>query len=151
MNPVQNTSNPNGQKNPAQAIPTVISSSIGKEHEGVKIVSTEVVSDITHEVELSKEVERVGVEVIKDTIELPPDIKKLGVTPAGSSTPIIKTVPLPQVTLPISDQQVVVGLHAQIISSLRWLALWCVRKLKIAHIKLKQIHGKVTRVKDDSK
>lgn len=147
MNPAQNTTNPNDQKNSVQATPTVISSTVGKEQEGAKIASPEVVSDITHEVEVSKEVEKAGVEALKDTIELPPDIKKLGVSHAGPTTPVAVSASLPQVTLPISDPQIVAGLHAQIISSLRWLAIWCVRKLKIAHIKLKEIHGKIIRVK----
>ncbi len=148
MNPAQNTSDPNDQKNSSQTTPTVISTSIGKEQEGAKLVIPEVVSDMAHEVELPKEVEKAGVTVLKDTIELPPDIKKLGVTHIGSTTPVVVSAPLPQVTLPISDQQIEAGLHAQIISSLRWLALWCIRKLKIAHIKLKEIHGKVIRVRE---
>lgn len=148
MNSAQNTSDPNDQKNSSQTTPTVISTSISKEQEGAKLVIPEVVSDIAHEVELPKEVEKAGVEIIKDTIELPPDIKKLGVTASGPTTPVAVSMLLPQVALPISDPQIVAGLHAQIISSLRWLAIWCVKRLKTAHIKLKEIHGKVIRVKE---
>ena len=84
-----------------------------------------------------------------DTIELPPDVKKLGVTHTGPSVPItpVTTTVLPSVALPISDNQVVAGLHAQVVSALRWLAEWCMRRLKKAHIALKEAHGKVMRVK----
>lgn len=145
MNPAQNTSSTDDQQKATQVTPTVVASIAGKEQEGLKIAVVEGVSEITSEVQLSKEVEKAGVEVVKDTIELPPDVKKLGVTTSGPSAPVTTTV-LPQVPLPISDQQVVTGLHAQILSSLRWLAVWCVKKLKKAHITLKQIHGKIVRV-----
>lgn len=147
MNPAQNTAaNPTDDKNITTS--AVASSVSGKEHEGIKITASEAVSEITQEVELPKEVEKAGVEIIKDTIELPPDIKKLGVTQTGPSTPVPTTTALPQVVLPISDQTVVSGLHAQILSSLRWLAVWCIKKLKKAHIALKKVHGKIIRVKD---
>lgn len=147
MNPAQNTANSNDQNPPPASTVSSISSVTGKEYEAPTLAATEVVSEITQESELPKEVEKAGAEVIKDTIELPPDIKKLGVTHIGPSTPMATTTALPQVVLPISDSQVVAGLHAQILNSLRWLAIWCVRKLKKAHIALKQIHGKITRVK----
>ncbi|MBI4990943.1 hypothetical protein HZB96_02500 [Candidatus Gottesmanbacteria bacterium] len=104
--------------------------------------------EVVKDVEVSPEVERVGVTVTRESIELPPDVKKLGVTPAGSSVPVATSATIPPVVLPISDQQVVTGLHAQIISSLRWLAVWCLKKLQKAHIMLKVIHGKIIRVKD---
>ncbi|MBI3380188.1 hypothetical protein HY029_05525 [Candidatus Gottesmanbacteria bacterium] len=148
MNPAQNNSSPNDQQNTQPAVPAIISSTTAKEQGGARVSSAEVVSEIKQEVELPKEVEKAGVEIVKDTIELPPDIKKLGVTSTGSIPSVTASVSLPQVTLPISDQQVEVGLHAQILSSLRWLAVWCVRRLKMAHIALKQIHGKIVRVKD---
>lgn len=148
MNPAPNTSSTNDSDKTTTVVSSIAGSAVGKERELIGQGTTEVVSEISQEVELPKEVEKAGVEALKDTIELPPDIKKLGVTPAGPTTPVAITVPLPKVVLPISDQQIVAGLHVQIINSLRWLALWCVRKLKIAHIKLKEIHGKIVRVKE---
>lgn len=150
MNPVQNTASINDSNKKTPIVSSVLSGAspgISKEHEISRTTATEAVSEITQEVELSQEVEKAGVEIIKDTIELPPDIKKLGVTPMGSSVPVT-TITLPQVVLPISDQTVVAGLHGQLLSSLRWLAVWCVRRLKRAHIVLKQIHGKIIRVKN---
>lgn len=148
MNPAQNTVVPDDNNNTPVSAKVNISSSTGKEHEALRLSATESVTDISQEAELPREVEKAGVEIIKDTIELPPDVKKLGVTQTGPSTPVIISNPLPQVTLPISDQTVVVGLHAQILSSLRWLAIWCIRRLKKAHIALKEIHGKIVRVKN---
>lgn len=143
MDPAQSDDN---QKT-AQSRPAVVSSALGKEQEGAKVTSGEGVSEISQEVSLPLEVEKAGVEAIRETIELPPDVEKLGVTPTGSSVPVATTTVLPQVTLPISDQQVVSGLHVQLLSSLRWLAVWCIRKLKKAHIVLTRIHGKIVRVK----
>lgn len=149
MTPAQNTaSNTDSNKTvPQVSMPSGTSPGVSREHEFSAVAVAETVSEITQEVELPKEVEKAGVEVIKDTIELPPDIKKLGVTPMGSSVPVPTATALPQIILPISDQTVIVGLHAQILNSLRWLAVWCVRRLKRAHITLKNIHGKITRVK----
>ena len=135
------------QVQPQQAaIPT---GNIQKEQEPIAVPKTEVIGHETSEVEIPPEVERAGVTKLSDTIELPPDLKKLGVTHTGPSVPItpVTTTVLPQVTLPITNTQVVAGLHAQVISALRWLAEWCIRKLKKAHVALKVAHGKVMRVK----
>lgn len=147
MTSAQNTATPDDQQKTTEATPTIVASTTGKEQEGAKIVAAEGVAEVGREVELPKEVEKAGVEVVKETIELPPDVKKLGVTTTGPSVPVATATTIPQVALPISDQQVVVGLHAQILSSLRWLAIWCIRKLKKAHIALKKIHGKIIRVR----
>jgi len=148
MNPAQNTAQSDiNQKIPPPAS-SVISSSVGKEQEAVKITAAEAVSAVSAEATLPEEVEKAGVQIVKETIELPPDVKKLGVTTTGPSVPVTTTAAIPQVTLPISDQQVVAGLHAQVLSSLRWLAIWCIRRLKKAHIALKKIHGKIVRVRE---
>lgn len=119
-----------------------------KEQEPAGIVSAETVAEISTEIEVPEEVEKAGVKRIGETIELPPDVKKLGVTHAGVSVPVGSVAALPAVALPISDQQVVTGLHAQVLSALRWLSVWCIKKLKKAHVALKVIHGKVMRVKN---
>lgn len=128
-------------------VPSTVGS-LNKEQEILKPAGAEAVQEVAKEPEVTPEVERVGVTVTRESIELPPDVKKLGVTPSGSSVPVATSATIPSVVLPISDQQVVVGLHAQIISSLRWLAVWCLKKLQKAHIMLKVIHGKIIRVKD---
>lgn len=146
MNPAQNTAQSDDNQKTTQTVPPVISSSVGKEQEAIKITAAEEVASISVEATLPEEVEKAGVEIVKETIELPPDVKKLGVTTTGPSVSVVTTT-IPQIPLPISDQQVVVGLHAQLLSSLRWLAIWCIRKLKKAHIALKKIHGKIIRVR----
>lgn len=64
--------------------------------------------------------------------------------PAAAAPPAA----IPAVQLPLSDDAVIRGLHAQVASSILWLASWCIRKLKKAHILLKIVHGKVVRVNE---
>lgn len=137
-----------GNQDSKQVATAVTATSTGlKEHEPV-LVPAETVHEISAEIEVPEEVEKAGVRRIGETIELPPDVKKLGVTHAGVSVPVGSVAALPAVALPISDQQVVTGLHAQVLSALRWLSVWCIKKLKKAHVALKVIHGKVMRVKN---
>lgn len=80
-------------------------------------------------------------------VELPPDVKTLGGgTPAPVPVPAAPAVP--PVQLPVSDDTVARGLHADVANPLLWLAFWCVRKLKKAHVLLKVVQGKVVRVKE---
>ncbi|KKR33042.1 MAG: hypothetical protein UU37_C0003G0035 [Candidatus Gottesmanbacteria bacterium GW2011_GWA2_41_12] len=119
---------------------------IGKEGGAIGEVKTgEILKESSLEMELPKEVKEMGARVHKEVIELPPDVKKLGVTSVGAGTPVTSSTAT-TVVLPISDQQVVAGLHAQITSALHWLAAWCVRKLKQAHMTIKVVHGKIMRV-----
>jgi len=82
------------------------------------------------------------VTVKKETIDLPPDLKQVGVISTASS----KFPGYKQVKLPISDEKVYQGLHSPVTSSLRWLAELCFFILRQAHLKIKNIHGKVVRV-----
>lgn len=79
----------------------------------------------------------------KDVIEISPDIKALGVESTGNPQ-FTTTAP---VVIPLADDDVIKGLKAPFSSSLRWLAQYCVYILKKAHLHLKNIHGKITRVK----
>lgn len=128
-------------------VPVSVTTGPGKEGSPVPVNSLETVSEVATEIELPVEVEKAGVVSFKETVELPPDVKNLGVTQTGTAVPIQITPVLPQVDLPISDNLVVAGLHASIGNAFRWLATWCIKKLKKAHIALKVIHGKITRVK----
>jgi hypothetical protein len=77
-----------------------------------------------------------------ETIELPPDLKKLGLQSVSSTQfPSYKNI-----KLPLSDEKIVVGLHAPVTSSIRWLATFAVYLLARAHLGLKIVHGKVIRV-----
>lgn len=124
-------------------------SPIGKEGE-TPTAAKETVQEVVNEIELNHEVKKAGVEKRGEVVvELPPDVKKLGVTQTGATTPISAVTSVTQVSIPITDSQVVAGLHAKVTSSLAWLASWCIKKLKKAHVALKIIHGKIVRVKAD--
>lgn len=149
MNTTPVQSQPNNSDNSNNPSPPVVSGgsvSAGKEFEAVKISQTESVSEISREPEIPKDVEKAGVTTVSGTIELPPDVKKLGVTQTGASAPVTVTQTLPKVILPISDKEILKGLHEKVTNALRWLSTWCIRKLKKAHIALKEIHGKIIRV-----
>lgn len=145
---------PSGKTVPNQPVPSqppISTTGSGKEGEPGVVVPQEQAQHAGVEVELPKEVMEAGVEQIGGTIELPPDIKKLGVTVSDTNAaPPAAVSPLPKVILPISDDQIVSGLHQKITNSILWMAVWCVKQLKKAHIVLKVVHGKVMRVKDDA-
>ncbi len=119
--------------------------SMAKEQVAVSIDSAETVVPINSEVDIPNEVEQAGVKIQSEMVEIPPDVKKMGVTHAGSAVPVTATS-ASVVVLPLSDDQVVVGLHQPIISALRWLAEWSVRQLKKAHLAIKIVGGKLVRI-----
>ena len=77
-----------------------------------------------------------------ETIELPPDLKKMGLQSVSHS----KFPDYKNIKLPLSDEKIIVGQKAPIISSLRWLSTLALYILGQAHLKLKVIHGHVVRV-----
>lgn len=88
------------------------------------------------EIELPKEVIAAGVRTQPTTIQLPAAVTQMGVSAVGTNT----QTPAPAVALPLTDDQIALGLKQSIMSSWRWLAEWCVRKLK-------QLHRKITMTK----
>lgn len=80
-----------------------------------------------NEMELSKEVAQAGVRVQSTSVPIPPKVAQMGVKPAGQNIPIQTTS---AVVLPISDAQIAAGLRISIVNSLRWLAEWCVKRIK---------------------
>ena len=114
------------------------------EKEKEVVGSKEVIREVGKEIEPPKEVEEAGVKLKKEEIKLPPSVEKLGVKPSAPVAP----PPSPAVTLPLTDDQVMKGLASPIISSLRWLAEFCLRQLKKAHLTLKKVHGKIVRVRN---
>lgn len=78
----------------------------------------------------------------QESIELPPDLKKMGLQPASTT----KFPSYQNIKLPLSDEKIVVGMHAPVTSSIRWLATFAIYLLARAHLGLKVIHGKVVRV-----
>lgn len=127
------TNNPIIQSSNEDNTQTISSGSINKEAEVGGIQSGEALplKDIgTHEIKLSAEVARAGVKVQPTTIPLPQNVQQLGVKPSGPMTPVGSGA---SVTLPLTDDQIAKGLHQSITSSWRWLAEWCVRKIKQLH------------------
>lgn len=116
--------------------------SSGKERELVQGENN--LRDLTAEVELPVEVKSAGVTVNKEQIEISPDLKTLGVSPMGVYQPLPAT---PVITLPLTDEKIEEGLNRNIMSALRWLAQWCLYRMKKFHLTLKVIHGKVMRVR----
>lgn len=143
MNPAGDSPNSSAKKNINST--SVNAASFNKEREPFS-GPVESINGISQEIEVPIEVERAGVKKVHEAIDVPPDLGKLGVLQSGPSVPIAQSTVVPSVTLPISDTQVLVGLHSQVSSSLKWLAAWCIKKLKKAHVALKIIHGKIVRV-----
>lgn len=105
-------------------------------------VETPALTEVGQEAPLSTELSHVGVSLHPTTIEIPKTVAQLGVKPVGQSAPVqaVQTV-----VLPLSDEKIAEGLHQSITSSWRWLAQWCVRRLKELHIAFSAKGGKVVR------
>jgi len=82
------------------------------------------------------------IQIHPETIKLPPDLKKLGLQLVSNN----QFYSLKNVVIPIRDDRVLVGLHAPITSSFRWLATLAVYILSHAHITLKSVKGKTVRI-----
>lgn len=122
----------------------------GKEAEPVASGMTPVehgniVMEIGKDVELSPEVASSGVRVQQSTVEISKPVRAMGVTPTGHA-PISSTSA--GVPLPLSDEQIAQGLHQDITTSWRWLAEWCVRKLKQVHMAIRVVRGAPVRVQE---
>jgi hypothetical protein len=126
---------------PAPAQGTTPSTSKEKEAGGVGAEAP--FRPVGQEVEVAPEIASSGVKVQPTTIPIPPPMQAMGVKPAGQNVPGAA----PAVALPLSDDQIALGLKQSIWTSWRWLAQWCVRKLKQIHMGLKNIHGRLTRVR----
>lgn len=146
MNNLLKTSKKSDDADSAQTQKQVSVQAGGKEREPVSKKDFAELEEIG-KVEISPEVEKAGVEVRQDHVEVPPDIKKLGVTQVGPSTPVVSDDAGKGPDLPLTDDQIDKGLHSKIFSSIRWLAEWCLKELKRAHMTLKKVHGKLVRVK----
>lgn len=99
---------------------------------GLRSAETGLLDVGTQEIEISKEVASVGVKVQPTAVQLPQAVTQMGVTPVGQMV----LPQAPAAALPLTDDQIVLGLKQSITSSWRWLAEWCVRKLKQIHRKI---------------
>ncbi len=106
---------------------------------------TPAIVEIGREVELPPEVKKAGVMLKSDTITVPPPVAKLGVQAVG---PAAQGVVPAVISLPLTDDQIAQGLHQSLLSSVRWLAEWCVRQLHMVHMTVKSVHGNIVRTKE---
>ncbi len=80
--------------------------------------------EVGREIEVPPEVASAGVKIHPTTVTVPPKISQLGVKQVGQGIPAASR------NVPLTDDQIAAGLTQSITSSWRWLAEWCVRKLK---------------------
>jgi hypothetical protein len=113
-----------------------------KEKELLTASEETALEEVRKELELAPEVKEAGVEVKKEEIELPPPLPTIGVAQTGEDVGVSPA----SGNLPLTDDQTLFALSAPIIASIRWLAEWCLRQLKKAHIKLKKVHGEIVRI-----
>jgi len=150
--PAVNNQHHNGQTSstgnkPKKTPPAVSITAIGgKEAEKVTQEASVKIEEISPEAVLAPELETAGVTKIGDTIEFPPDITDLTGGQSVSTLPS-QTSSQTAVPMPISDDLIYSGSQKSITNTIKWLAEWCIRKLKMAHLVLKNIHGKIIRVK----
>lgn len=130
-----NQSQPAGSHVPPAPPPHISYSGGGKETEGVFSSSELPLKAVGQEVMLPKEVLSAGVKTQPTTVPLPPQIANLGVAAVGSNVPPTPTSGS-TVTLPLTDAQIAAALHESVTSSIRWLAEWCTRRIKMMHEKV---------------
>lgn len=147
MDPAKNNSN-NPPTNSQAPTDQPSGAQIGSIHKESPVITPpqelSSVRDLGKEEELAPEVSAVGVRAVRDEIEIPPDIVKMGVAPPLGQMPVTTVV---GIKLPITDEKIEQGLHQSVLSSLRWLAEWCIYQLKRAHLTILKIQGKVRRVR----
>lgn len=119
-------------------IPTPVGYSGGsKEAEGAFISPEVPLRAVGQEAVLPKEVVSAGVKVQPQSVPLPQQVANMGVQSVGANVP-----PQPTdgntITLPLSDAQIAQALHESVTSSIRWLAEWCTRRIKIMHQAVKR-------------
>jgi hypothetical protein len=132
----------------APAAPVDGNVSSAKEAEGgIGMASGELptLHEVGRDIDLPKEVAAVGVHIQPTVVAIPPKVSQMGVAPAGANVTVASGA---SVSLPLNDDQIATGMKQGVTSSFRWLAEWCVRKLKQMHIILKNIGGKTVEVKE---
>ena len=146
---MSNLPNPPAAGDSASTNPTQVTNvaqpatpSIHKEQEPLGSLDEGTVEEVLSDVEITPELEQSGVVGHKETIDLPPDVKGMGVEAVGPAQPVMTTG---TTNLPLTDNQIAQGLKARILSSIRWLAEWCVRQLKKAHVHLTNKSGHAVR------
>jgi len=115
--------------------PSDMGGSFQKEKELLASQDEKLIEEIGKEIELEKEMQEAGVEKMGEEIEIPEPLKKVGIEKVEVGPAITddqtKTVPLTQT-------QIKKALHQKVTEAIVWLAVWCLRQLKI---KKKKIDG----------
>ena len=113
-------------------LPTV-ASGLSKEVEGNIEMGELPLTPTNQEANIPKEVSSAGVSVHPTTVPIPPNVAQMGVTATGANVPAAAVT----VALPLTDDQIAAGLKKSVKVSIRWLAEWCVRKIKQLHNMMK--------------
>lgn len=125
--------------NPVPAPPPSITMG-GKEGEVASVAPPELpLKAVAQEVVLPKEVASHGVSATPHTITLPLPLIQAGVQAVGAHAsvhPIAST----GIHLPLTDDEIAKALHASVTTSVRWLAEWCVRQIKMVHSTVSNSH-----------
>lgn len=128
MTDLPNSTDPQDQTPPSTPLGVTPASSFGSKEVVGGVDRPEGLRDATgNEMELPKEVVQAGVRVQPTSVPIPPKVAQMGVKPAGQNIPVQTTS---AVALPISDAQIAAGLRISIVNSFRWLAEWCVKRIK---------------------
>ncbi|MDO8451368.1 MAG: hypothetical protein Q7S76_00690 [bacterium] len=141
------TNNPIIQLKPPISTAGASSGGGGKELETITGSGLEAVGvrEIGREANLPAEVAGAGVSIHPISVTLPPNLAKMGVQPAGEAVTLGKGT---TIHLPLTDEEIALGMRQNITSSWRWLAAWCVRRLLQVHVGLKNVHGKLVRINE---
>jgi len=117
---------------PSQGNGVISTTPQGKEGEAVRVATAEFpLQEVGSEIELSKEVILSGVQV--HSADKPPQIiEEQSVVRVAQAAPKAQ-IPGDSVVLPLTDEQIAKALHQSVTTSVRWLAEWCVRKMKVVH------------------
>jgi hypothetical protein len=125
-----------------------LSGSMSKESDiGIGMVKSEALplTEVGKDIELPKEVVAAGVNFHPTVIPIPPKVSQMGVQPIGHN---VTASSVTHITLPLTDDQIAAGMKLGVGSSFRWMAEWCVRRLKQLHIAVTAIGGKTVEVKE---
>jgi hypothetical protein len=135
---------PNSSQTQQDDQAAAVSAGMVKEMERQQIAQTEsYLEEVGKLPELEPELEKAGVQQISGEVQIPPAVSQMGVSQAGPTAPVSGQV---TVNLPITDDQVFKGLHADVFDAFRWLAEWSMRRLRMAHLALKKVGGKIVRI-----
>lgn len=123
--------------------------SAGLSSKEVEVINADVKSEaglraVGQEWELPKEVAQAGVKVQPTSVQIPSGLAQMGVKPLKQTPTINNSGTV--IALPLTDDQIMQGLQQNVTNSWRWLAQWCLRKLKQLHLIIKTMHGKIVRI-----